>query len=61
MAEAAQLSIDQARKESEHQLRQEVNAFALMIAEQVLRKNMQDDAAQRQLVDRLLSEVEKKN
>ncbi|MBR1934521.1 MAG: F0F1 ATP synthase subunit B [Muribaculaceae bacterium] len=61
VAEAAQLSIDQARKESEHQLRQEVNAFALMIAEQVLRKNMQDDAAQRQLVDRLLSEVEKKN
>lgn len=61
VSEAAQLSIEQARKESEHQLRQEVNAYALMIAEQVLRKNMQDDKAQRDLVNKLLSEVENKN
>ena len=61
VTDAAQVTIDQARKESEHQLRQEVNTYALMIAEQVLRKNMQDDKAQRELVDQLLTEVENKN
>ena len=61
VTEAAQLSIEQARNESETQLRRDVNAYALMIAEQVLRRNMQDDKAQKELVEKLLSEVENKN
>ena len=61
VTDAAQVSIEQARKESEHQLRQDVGAYALQIAEQVIRQNMSDDKAQRELVEKLLSEVESKN
>lgn len=57
----AQVAIEQARKESELQLRQEVGAYALQIAEQVIRKQMSDDSAQRDLVKKLLNEVESKN
>lgn len=61
VTDAAQVSIEQARKESEHQLRQDVGAYALQIAEQVIRRKMQDDKAQRDLVQKMLSEVESKN
>ena len=61
VTEAAQVAIDQARKESEKQLRREVSAFALQIAEQVGRQNMANDNAQRALVEKLLNEVETKN
>lgn len=61
VTDAAQVSIDQARKESEKQLRQEVGAYALQIAESLMRQNLSDDKAQRQLVDRLLSEAESNN
>ena len=61
VTEAAQVAIDQARKESEKQLRHEVSAFALQIAEQVVRQNMANDNAQRALVEKLLNEVETKN
>ncbi len=61
VADAAQVSINQARKESEQQLRQEVGAYALQIAERVIRKNMTDDNAQKILVEKLLNEVESKN
>lgn len=61
VTEAAQVAIDQARKESEKQLRLEVSAFALQIAEQVVRQNMANDNAQRALVEKLLNEVETKN
>ena len=61
VTEAAQVAIDQARKESEKQLRREVSAFALQIAEQVVRQNMANDNAQRALVEKLLNEVETKN
>ena len=61
VTDAAQVSIEQARKESVHQLRQDVGAYALQIAEQVIRRNMQDDKAQRDLVQKMLSEVESKN
>lgn len=61
VSEAAMLSIEQARKESEKQLRQEVSEIALQIAEKVLRKNVSQDQAQRELVDRYLNEVEAKN
>ena len=61
VTEAAQVAIDKARKESEKQLRREVSAFALQIAEQVVRQNMANDNAQRALVEKLLNEVETKN
>ena len=61
VTEAAQVAIDQARKESEKQLRREVSAFALQIAEQVVRQNMANDNAQRALVEKVLNEVETKN
>ena len=61
VTDAAQVSIEQARKESEHQLRQDVGAYALVIAEQVIRRNMSDDKAQQDLVKKLLTEVESKN
>ena len=61
LRDAAQVSIEQSRKESEHQLRQDVGAYALQIAEQVIRKNMKDDNAQRDLVKKLLNEVESNN
>ncbi len=59
--DAAKLAIEQARKESELQFRNEVSAFALDIAEKMVRKDMADDKAQTELVDKLLNEVETKN
>ena len=59
--DAAKLSIEQARKESEMQFRSEVSQFALQIAEKVVRKDLADDKSQAELVDKLLNEVETKN
>ena len=59
--QAAQVSLEQARKEAEKQLRAEVGDLALQIAEKVIRKNIASDDAQRALVDQYLSEVETKN
>ena len=61
VADAAQVSIEQARKESEKQLREEVSEIALQIAEKVIRQRIATEDAQRELVDRYLSEVENKN
>ena len=61
VSDAALISIEQSRKESEKQLRKEVSEIALQIAEKVLRKHVSDDQAQRELVDKYLSEVETKN
>ena len=61
VTDAAQVSIEQSRKESELQLRQDVGAYALQIAEHVIRRNMSDDKAQKDLVKKLLTEVESKN
>lgn len=59
--EAAQLSIEQSRKEAESQFRKEVSNFALQVAEKVMRNNLQNDKAQAELVNKLLDEVEAKN
>ena len=59
--DAAQLSIAQERKEAELQLRNEVSAFAIQIAEKLLRERMANDKAQSQLVDKLLNELETQN
>ena len=61
VTEAAQVSLEQSRKEAEKQLRTEVGDLALQIAEKVIRKNIANDDAQRALVDQYLSEVETKN
>ena len=61
VTDAALVSIEQAKKESEKQLRREVSEIALQIAEKVLRKNVSNDQAQRELVDKYLNEVETKN
>ena len=61
VAEAAQVSLEQSRKEAEKQLRAEVGDLALQIAEKVIRKNIASDEAQKALVDQYLSEVETKN
>ena len=59
--DAAKVSIEQARKESEMQFRSEVSQFALQIAEKVVRKDLADDKSQAELVEKLLNEVETKN
>lgn len=61
VTEAAQVSLEQARKEAEKQLRSEVGDLALQIAEKVIRKNIASDDAQRALVDQYLNEIEAKN
>ena len=61
VTEAAQVSLEQARKEAEKQLRTEVGDLALQIAEKVIRRNIANDDAQRALVEQYLSEVETKN
>lgn len=57
----AKLQIEQACKEAEQNIRDEVSAFALNIAQKVVRNQMSDTKAQTQLVDSLLDEIEKKN
>lgn len=60
-AEQAKLAIEQARKEAQQNIRDEVSAFALQIAEKVVRNQMKDQNAQTKLVGELLDEIEKKN
>lgn len=59
--DAAKLSIEQERKEAQLQFRNEVSAFALDIAEKVVRKNLDNPQAQNRLVESLLDEMEKQN
>lgn len=57
--ETARQSIEQARKEAELQLRNEVGKFSIEIAEKMMRTKMQDDKAQKDLVNKLLNEIDK--
>ncbi len=57
--DAAKVSIEQDRKAAEQQFRQEVSTFALDIAQKVVRTQMKEDKAQKQLVDSLLDDMEK--
>ena len=59
--DAAKLSIEQSRKEAEQGFRDEVSAFALDIATKVVRNQLADEKAQKQLVNTLLDEIENKN
>ncbi|MDE5734883.1 MAG: F0F1 ATP synthase subunit B [Duncaniella sp.] len=56
--DAAQVSIEQDRKAAQQQLRNEVSAFALDIAQKVVRNQMKQDKAQTQLVNSLIDEME---
>lgn len=58
--DAAKVSIEQSRREAEKQLRNEVSRFSLGIAEKLVRKQMSEDKAQTELVEKLLDEVENK-
>lgn len=57
--EAAKVSIEQSRKEAELQFRNEVSKFSLDIAEKMMRKQLQDDKSQTELVNKMLDEIEK--
>ncbi len=57
----AKQSIELARKEAEQTFRDEVSAFALDIAGKVVRTQLAEDKAQKQLVNTLLDEIENKN
>lgn len=56
--DAAKVSIEQSRKEAELQFRNEVSKFAIEIAEKMVRRQMKNDAAQSELVNKLLDEIE---
>ncbi len=57
--DAAKVSIEQSRKEAELQFRNEVSKFSIEIAEKMVRQQMKTDAAQKELVNKLLDEIEK--
>lgn len=59
--DAARVSIQQQQKEAEKQFRDQVSNFALDIAQKVVKKEMADPAAQSQLVNSYLDEIEKNN
>lgn len=59
--EAAKISIEQSRKDAENTLRQEVGVLALNIAQQVVRRQLNDPQAQQALVNSLLDQVENQN
>lgn len=53
----AKESISQAQKEAEKNLRNEVSAFALEIAQKVVRNQLKDDKSQKELVETLMGEM----
>ena len=57
--DAARAAIEQERKEAQLQFRNDVSQFSILIAEKLLRDKMSDQKAQSQLVDKLLSEIDK--
>lgn len=57
--EAAKISIEQSRKEAELQFRNEVSKFSIDIAEKMVRNQLRNDDAQKQLVNKMLDEIEK--
>jgi len=59
--DSARVQIEQERKQAELQFRNEVSSYALDIASKVVRKQLDNDKAQTQLVGQLLDEMEKQN
>lgn len=56
--DAAKVSMEAERKEAERKLRNDVGQYALDIATKVVRTQLSDQKAQKQLVDSLLKEVD---
>ena len=61
ISEAAQVAVEQARREAELQLRRQVASLSLQIAEKVMRKELSSDKAQAEIVEKLLDELEHKD
>ncbi len=59
--DAAAVSIEQSRREAEMQFRKQVSALSLEIVERLMRKNLSNDSAQVELIDKLLDEMKIKN
>ena len=57
---AAYLSIEQAKREAELQLRKQVASLSLQVAEKVMRKDLATDKNQMELIGKLLNELENK-
>jgi len=57
----AKLTIEQERKVAQEQFRNEVSAFALDIAQKLVRNQLKEEKAQEKLVNSLLDEIEKQN
>lgn len=58
--DAAQVSIDQAKREAELQMRKQVGTLSIDIAEKLLREKLADDGAQIDLITKCLDEIGKK-
>ena len=54
----ARVRINEEKEAAMKEIRNEVAQISLAIAEKVVRKDLSDDAAQKQLVDKLLEEIE---
>ncbi len=59
--DAAAVLIEQSRKESELQFRQQVSEFALQVAGRLMRQELSNDKKQIELADKLLTDIENKN
>lgn len=57
--DAAKVSIEQARKQAESQIRDEVSRFSIEIAEKMMRSQLKDAKAQTELVNKMLDDIEK--
>lgn len=57
--DAAKVSIEQARKQAESQIRDEVSRFSIEIAEKMMRSQLKDTKAQTELVNKMLNDIEK--
>lgn len=56
--DAAKVSIEQARKQAESQIRDEVSRFSIEIAEKMMRSQLKDTKAQTELVNKMLDDIE---
>lgn len=57
--DAAKVSIEQARKQAESQIRDEVSRFSIEIAEKMMRSQLKDTKAQTELVNKMMDDIEK--
>lgn len=57
--DAAKVSIEQARKQAESQIRDEVSRFSIEIAEKMMRSQLKDTKSQTELVNKMLDDIEK--